>query len=117
VPTVFVITGATPRRQLRVRFHRQGKSGSCDFEGEFYILYVPANSILTIDAVDRTVRVSVGATTGVGDDKPAANLVVGSGGRPPTWPSMACGTSYTVTVDAAGGLQGTTVATDVSIRE
>jgi hypothetical protein len=30
---------------------------------------------------------------------------------------MACGTSYKVVVDAAGGLSGTTVMTDTSIRE
>jgi hypothetical protein len=117
IPQVHVITGSVDRRQLRVRFYRADNEDSCDFEGEFYVTYVPANSILSIDAVDRTVMLSVGGATGVGDSKPAANLVVGSNGRPPKWPSMACNSSYKVIVDAVGGLNGTTVLTDVMIRE
>lgn len=117
IPLVHVITGSTARRQLRVRFYRQDSTTDCDFEGEFYLTYMPADSVLTIDAMDRTITVSVGGNSGVGDRKPAANLVVGSNGRPPSWPSMACGTSYRVVVDAAGGLNGTTVLTDAAIRE
>lgn len=111
VPTVVATTTGSPMRQVRVRFYRTGFSDLCDFEGEFFITYVPANSILTINGPERIISVST-----AGDVRPAANLVVGSDGRPVKWPSMACGTAYTVYVEAVGALAGT-VRTDVSIRE
>ncbi len=111
VPSVIVTTAGAPLRQVRVRFYRTGFSGTCDFEGEFFITYVPANSTLTIDGPQKIISVNIGGVI-----KPAHNLVLGSDGRPVKWPSMACGTAYTIYVEAVGALAGT-VRTDVSIRE
>lgn len=111
IPTIVVTTGGSVMRNVRVRFYRTGFTDTCDFEGEFYITYVPANSVLTINGPERLISVAT-----AGDTKPAANLVVGSDGRPVKWPTMACGTSYQIYVDSVGALAGT-VRTDVSIRE
>jgi hypothetical protein len=111
VPTIVCTTGAEAMRVVRVRLYRTGFTDPCDFEGEFFITYVPPNAVLTINGPERLISVTVG-----GKVKPGANLVVGSSGRPVKWPSMACGTSYQVYVEADGALNGT-VRTDISIRE
>jgi len=111
VPIVRVTTGAAAARKLRVRFYRNGYDGACDYEGEFFITYVPANSVLTIDGPRKKISVTVG-----GETKPAGNLVIGSDGRPALWPTLACNSSYFVVVDSVGALNST-VTTDLSIRE
>lgn len=111
VPVVKLTTGGTAARKVRVRFYRNGYQGACDFEGEFFITYVPANSVLTIDGPRKKMTVRTG-----GKDKPAGNLVIGSDGRPALWPTMACNSSYWVVVESVGALAGT-VTTDLSIRE
>jgi hypothetical protein len=111
VPVVKVTTGADAARKLRVRFYRNGYNGACDYEGEFFITYVPANATLTIDGPRKTMTVEVG-----GSEKPAGNLVIGSDGRPALWPTMTCNSSYFVIVDSVGALTAT-VTTDLSIRE
>lgn len=111
VPTVVVTTGGSELRQVRIRFYRTGFTDICDFEGEFFIMYAPANSVLTIDGPRQNISVVTG-----GKEKPAANLVTGSSGRPVKWPSMACGTAYDIYVDSPGALSAT-IRTDISIRE
>lgn len=111
VPVVKLATGPDEARKIRVRFYRNGNTGPCDYEGEFFVTYVPAGSILTIDGPRKKMTVNVG-----GVEKPAGNLVVGSDGRPALWPTMSCNSSYTVVVDVVGALTAT-VTTDLSIRE
>lgn len=111
VPVVKIKTAASVARKLRVRFYRNGYNGACDFEGEFFVTYVPADSTLTIDGPRRKMTLLTG-----GVEKPAGNLVIGSDGRPALWPTMSCNSSYFVVVDSVGALAAT-VTTDISIRE
>jgi hypothetical protein len=111
VPVVRLATGGSAARKVRVRFYRNNYNGACDYEGEFFITYVPPNAVLTIDGPRKKMTVLVG-----GSEKPAGNLVVGSDGRPALWPTMSCNSSYFVVVDAVGALNAT-VTTDLSIRE
>lgn len=112
VPLITVTTGATAKRRLRVRFYRNGYEGDCDYEGEFYVSYIPANAILTINGLTRELHVEIN-----GQEHPAGNLVIGSDGRPAAWPSLACNSSYDVVVDSDGDIGETQVLTEISIRE
>lgn len=119
-PVVKFVTGAQPVRNVRVRFYRDpdGKPGLsvpvCDWDGDFFLTYMPAHSVLTVDGIRRDTRLKVGSAT----ELPAAHLVVGSQGRPPTWPTMGCDTPYLVVIDADNGLgTNTQVLVDVAVGE
>jgi len=111
VPTLVITTGASEMRHVRIRFYRTGFTNICDFEGEFFVMYAPPNSVLTINGPQQIIDVVTAGKT-----KPAANLVTGSNGRPVKWPSMACGTAYDIYVESPGALSAT-IRTDISIRE
>lgn len=111
VPMIEVTTDVAVRN-LRVRYYRDGYEGLCDFEGEFLITYLPANAYLVIDGALREIRLSIGTKMVSG-----SNLVTGTAGRPALWPTLACGTSYMVTVDSVGSLAGVVVSTSIANRE
>lgn len=101
-PKIHVQAKANPIRMLRVRFYLDNNSlpgldvPECSWEGEFLVTYVPAWSTLTIDGVRRNAEVLIGGLYW----RTATHLVLGSSGRPPTWPRMACDSSYLVVIDS-----------------
>jgi hypothetical protein len=113
VPIVSVITGGTAARMLRVRFYRDANIDQCDFEGEFLVSYVPPNSIMQIDGMQRRIVVDNGV-----EKKPGGHLVTGSNGRPMRWPALACTSAYDIIVDTVSGMpSGVSVITDIAVRE
>ena len=84
----------TVRRLLRLRLYRMGDTASCNYRGEFLITYMPANSSLYIDGISKQIHLTQG-----GDTVPAGNLVIGSDGRPATWPEVDCRNSVIVRAD------------------
>jgi hypothetical protein len=97
---------------LRLRFYREGYSG-CDYDGEFLVSYVPANSVLTLDSVRREATVTLPGGRAV----PAGNLLFGSDGTPFLWPTLGCQHTYTMTADLMPGQTGTVVLLETSVRE
>lgn len=110
VARVTVDTAVT-QRMLRVRFYRQDHSG-CDYDGEFLITYVPAGHILVIDGLDKTITMLKPSGRRVS----AANLVLGSDGRPAIWPVVDCKTQYRIQIDAPDSLANTSVKVEGYIR-
>lgn len=113
VPTIQVVAGDSARRLIRVRFYRENAL-ACEYDGEFLITYMPMRSILTIDAITKSIRILL---DGAEREVPAGNLVMGSNGRPPKWPILACEDPYKITVDTTAGMAGATLIVDVSLRE
>lgn len=80
-------------RRLRLRFYRSGAE-NCDYSGEFFISYKPPGHDLVIDGLSHKIWVERD-----GRNVPSSNLVIGSDGRPATWPILDCREPVTVTVD------------------
>lgn len=101
-PRVQVQAKANALRMVRVRFYTDTNArpgldvAECSWEGEFLVTYVPSWSTLTIDGVRRNAELLIGGTYW----RTATHLVLGSSGRPPTWPRMACDSAYLVVIDA-----------------
>lgn len=113
-PVITVQTGSTEAQFIRLRFYEEdaGVSG-CDFVGEFLISYLPANSVMTIDARKREITVLLPS----GITVPGGHLLYGSAGRPFEWPNMSCHGTYSMTSDMMPGQTGIVVALDVAVRE
>lgn len=113
-PVLSVVTESTAAQYLRIRFYRPnaGVSG-CDFDGEFVISYIPANTVLTLNSITReaTMRVNGGRSV------PAGHLLFGSNGRPFLWPSLGCQQTYTMTADLMPGQAGVAVVLETAVRE
>ena len=116
-PVITMTTTGSARRNVRVRFYRDTNATLgldvpvCDYLGEVMVTYVPADSVLTIDARTREIYVEVAG----GDPQPAGHLALGSSGRPIRWPTLSCQSAYTVLIDSETALTGTTVLIDVAI--
>lgn len=104
VMKVIVNSTSSTQRMLRIRLYRT-ESVTCDYDGEFLITYIPAGHVLTIDGTDRTITMM----RPDGRTVSAANLVVGSDGRPAMWPVVDCKVQYRVQVDAPDSLAGISV--------
>ena len=113
-PVVTVLSGAAPAQFIRLRFYPSaaGVSG-CDYVGEYLISYIPANSLMTIDAIRKEVHV----TLPDGRRLPGGHLLYGSAGRPFMWPDMSCKETYTMTADMFPGQTGIVVDLEVAVRE
>lgn len=114
VPVVEVATEGEDAQYLRLRFYRrEDELTGCDFDGEFLISYIPANTVLTLDAITRTatMRLPDGRTV------PAGHLLFGSAGRPFLWPTLGCQYTYTMTADLMPGQPGVGVALSTAVRE
>ena len=110
VPVVHV-SALKAMQHLRLRFYQTGKSG-CNFDGEFLVSYLPANSTLTLDSIKReaTLRLSSGKVV------PAGHLLFGSDGRPFIWPTLGCQRSYTMAADLMPGQTGVVVLLQTAVR-
>lgn len=113
-PVITVQAGTSAAQWIRLRFYQSiaGVSG-CDFAGEFFISYLPANSVMHIDGIFKQITV----TLSDGREVPGGHLVYGSGGRPFMWPNMSCHDTYTMTADMFPGQTGIVVTLDVAVRE
>lgn len=113
VPLVNVVTGSSDAQYLRLRFYKvnAGLTG-CDYDGEFLISYLPANSVLSLNAITREATITVNGKT-----SPAGHLLFGSDGRPFLWPSLGCRHNYNMTADLMPGQPGVTVTLDTSVRD
>lgn len=113
-PVVTVLSGGAPAQYIRLRFYPSaaGVSG-CDYVGEYFISYIPANSTMVIDAIRKEVYVTVPD----GRRLPGGHLLYGSAGRPFMWPDMSCEETYTMTADMFPGQTGIIVDLEVAVRE
>lgn len=111
IVTKVTVSASNVQRMLRLRFYREGYSG-CDYDGEFLITYIPEGDTLIIDGTDNSIMM----IRSTGKVVPASNLVVGSDGRPATWPVVDCKTSYRVQVDLPDSLSGIDVTVEGFIR-
>jgi hypothetical protein len=113
-PVITVLAGIADTQWIRLRFYQDpaGVSG-CDFSGEFFISYLPANSVMHIDGIFKEITV----TLADGRVVPGGHLVYGSGGRPFMWPNLSCHDTYTLTADMFPGQTGISVVLDVAVRE
>jgi hypothetical protein len=112
-PVATVAAGPTAAQLIRLRFYaaEAGVSG-CDYQGEFLISYLPANSVMTLDGITEEITV----TLSDGRTVPGGHLVFGSDGLPMMWPSLGCGRTYTMTADMMPGQTGIIVLLDISVR-
>lgn len=97
VPLIEITSGSTTVRNVRFRIFPEGINPDIDYCGfcaEFTVSYMPLNSVMTLDGRDQTVTVYT-----AGQSRRADSLLFGTNGNPPDWPSLSCGSGYTVTVD------------------
>lgn len=114
VPVVRIVTGASAAQFIRLRFFQTEQPWvGCNFDGEFLVSYIPANSVLTLDGIreEATVTLPDGRVVSAG------NLLFGSGGRPFEWPNLGCQRNYTMTADIMPGQPDVVVFLNAAIRE
>lgn len=101
VPTLTITTGGFAARQVRIRFYPNPDglppSGAFDLpaESEQIISYMPANTVFTLSGVSESAWASVSGS----DPIPADDKVYGADGLPATWPVLACGDAYLISID------------------
>jgi hypothetical protein len=106
IPMVQLRTGNDDVRQLRLRYYSNpfdrplNQLDGCDYCGEFFISYIPPNSIMTIDGSEEMVQVEQPG----GRISTANHLLYGTDGGPVSWPELICGIPFTVVVDVAPAL-------------
>lgn len=89
-------------RSLRLRFFADPDgtlnpdTDPCAFCAEMVISYIPGDGVMQIDG---TVQVITFESAG-GNSRRAEGLVFSTDGSPFTWPQLACGVQYVVTVDS-----------------
>lgn len=116
-----VLSGSSERRMLRVRMYPNLRGEAPDnvdgrdWEGEFLISWMPANSELILDSALETAR--LGLLSEAGTSTPAGHLVHGSDGRPFQWPSLACDVPYVIHVDSRTQLGNASVIFEMATRE
>lgn len=105
VPTLILHANQAIEREVRIRYWANpydlpASAWAGDFtqlQSEQVISYIPANSTFTVDGVsERSFVVMDGGDT---TELDANHLLYGQGGGPATWPVLACGVSYIVTLD------------------
>lgn len=115
LPVVRVLAAGGGVQHMRIRFYRSTVVGStgCDYDGEFYISYIPPWGVMTLDGIRREISV----TMQDGRVVPAGHLLFGTDGRPFQWPELACHFTYNVVADMMPGQSGITVQVDAAVRE
>lgn len=114
VPVITIAAGATNAQFIRLRFYAEGTNNTgCDYEGEFLVSYLPANSIMSIHGITQQVTV----TLSDGREVPGGHLLYGTDGRAYQWPSLGCGRTYTMTADMMPGQNDIIVLLDIAVRE
>jgi hypothetical protein len=100
VPIVTIYTPTVEVRNLRLRFFEDDDSDfdpddPCNPIGDVVFSYMPANSIVTFDAVTRQIYADV---HNKGRQR-ADSIATDSTGGPFDWPELSCGCGYVVTID------------------
>jgi hypothetical protein len=101
LPTLKLITGGSPERQVRIRVFPNPDGvpaelvDMSEWEAEMILSFIPADTIITLDGVTELVWAEVDG----GDPIPANRLLYGTGGAPATWPVLDCGIGYIFTLD------------------
>lgn len=101
VPVIKLSTGENVVRDVRVRFFANpqgaplGEVDECGACGEFYISYIPAATVMTIDGIRRRVTANVAGT----GEANAMHLASDADYGPVRWPTMTCDIGYYMTVD------------------
>lgn len=75
------------------------------------LAYLPANTPITINALNQWVTASIG-----GQELPADHLLSGMAGQPLTWPTLTCGQGYVLVVDTPYQGAGGPIIPEVSVR-
>lgn len=107
VPTVVIKTGSGDGiHSIRLRFYadplgREDLSAlnNCDFCGEFFISYIPANATFTVDGEVELITVEQVSSQQRTVVRDASNVVMGSDGGPYSWPLITCGYAYLLVID------------------
>lgn len=103
IPTVILTTRNNVVRDVRVRMYPNPNSlgvedvEPCSYCGEFYVSYIPSDTVLTVDGIYESAVMDVRGT----GRQTVMNLVSDADYGPIRWPSMTCDMSYYVTVDIA----------------
>lgn len=113
VPLVRLTSGGVAVQHMRIRFYQGTTVSGCDYDGEFYVSYLPANAVMVIDGMKKEIFV----TLSDGRRVPGGHLIFGSDGRPFMWPSLGCQQSYTMTADIMPGQTGMTLQLETAVRE
>lgn len=101
LPTLILNTGSFAARQVRIRIFPNPDGVAPDqldtevWEGELILTYIPPNTQVTLDGVTQRVWAEVDGR----DSIPANHLLYGTNGVPATWPELACGVGYLITLD------------------
>jgi len=117
IPTLELTTGAQAAREVRVRYYvnpdntppQEFTPG--DFVAEQIVRYMPPRTVLSLDGVSERARASVNGSDWVAAD----HLLYGSGGGPATWPLLACGTGYLISLDVPLDANLGNLSTDLSL--
>lgn len=102
VPVVSFRATKGDLRTIRLRFYSDpNETGNpsadpCSYCGDLLVTYIPYQGTLVIDGVTETVYVDMPG----GERRRADSLVVGTDGKPFTWPALTCGSQYVMTLDA-----------------
>lgn len=103
VPVLDIYAPDVEMRGLRVRFYPDSdvspvaSIANCGWDFDLLVTYLPEGFRLRIDAVSQTI-------TAMGPDgmpRAAGSLVMGSDGKPFTWPELSCDQGYVVVFDIA----------------
>lgn len=103
VPTVTLTTRSNIVRDVRVRMYPNPNElgvedvEPCSYCGEFYVSYIPKETVLTVDGIFETAIADVRGT----GKQSVMHLVSDADYGPIRWPAMTCDMPYYVTVDIA----------------
>ncbi|WQY99829.1 fibronectin type III domain protein [Microbacterium phage MO526] len=119
IPTLTLTTGSQPAREVRVRYYENPDNLApqdftpTEWSAEQIVRYLPPNTVLTIDGVSERARASVAG----GDWIAADHLIYGTGGGPATWPVLACGVGYLISLDVPLDANLGNLTTDLALTK
>jgi hypothetical protein len=120
LPTLTLRTISTAERQVRIRYYPNPDGLSPDlmdlsnWQGEMILTYIPPDTELTLDGVTQRVWAEVGGNgTVVAGDQ----LLFGTGGVPATWPELACGVGYIISLDVPLESSAGNLGVDLSLTQ
>lgn len=119
IPTVGVVSGASPVTQVRFRFHPNPFNYAVDdvdplaFCSEFIVSYLPAVTRLEVDGVTQRATATRGGSPALSAD----HLLYGANGAPITWPELSCGVPHVLTIDIPPTSSPDAFAVDLVVRQ
>jgi hypothetical protein len=101
VPTLEIVSGALPARQVRLRYYENAADLPAEgiddttWVSEQIISFMPASTVLTVNGMTQHVWAEVAGGEAINAD----HLMYGTNGQPATWPVLSCGISYVISMD------------------